>query len=81
MPSRPENPVDLVLSIAALVKLGLKGGGGSVRCLIHLCFLSIFLSVGWYLSRDMVEKCAFSTLDCSSGEDVVLLFVVIASCM
>ena len=53
MPSGPVDPVDFVLSIAALDLLGLKGGRGSVRCLILLCVLSISLSIGSCGSRDM----------------------------
>ena len=51
----PIDPVDLVLSIAVLVMLGVKGGGGSVRGLIFLCFLSISQSIGFSGSRDMEE--------------------------
>ena len=42
---RPVDPIDLVLYIAVLVLLGVNGGGGSVRGLMLLCVLSIFLSV------------------------------------
>ena len=47
--------MDLVFSIAALVMLGVKGGGGSVRDLILLCVLCIFLSAGYCGCRDMDE--------------------------
>ena len=46
MPSEPLDPVELALSIAVLVLLGVKGGGGLVRGLILLGVLSISLSVG-----------------------------------
>ena len=49
------DPVDLVLSITVLVMLAVNGGGGSVRGLILLCFMSIYLSVGSCGSRDMEE--------------------------
>ena len=49
------DPVDLVLSIAVLVMLGMKGGGDSVRVLILLCVLSISLSVGSCGSRELKE--------------------------
>ena len=55
MPSGPVDPVDLVLSIAVLVMLGVERGGGSVRGLFLLCVLSISLSVGSCGSRDMEE--------------------------
>ena len=55
MQSGPVDPVDLVLSIAALVLLRVNGGGGSVRGLILLCVLSISQSVGSCGSRDMEE--------------------------
>ena len=41
VPSGPVDPVDLVLSIAVLVILGVNGGEGSVRDLILLCVLSV----------------------------------------
>ena len=60
-----------MLSTAALVMLGVKGGEGSVRGFILLCVLSIYPSV----------RCTFSRLNCSLGEGIVLLFVVRASCV
>ena len=42
---RSVDPLDLVLSIAVLAMLGVKGVGGSVRRLILLCVLSVSLSV------------------------------------
>ena len=53
MPLGPLDPVDLVLSIAVMVMLRVKGGGGSVRGLFLLCVLSISLSVGSCGSREM----------------------------
>ena len=53
MPSGPVDPVDLVLSITALVMLEVNGAGGSLRGLILLCILSISLSVGSCESRAM----------------------------
>ena len=47
--------VDLVLSIAVLVMLEVKGGGGSVRGLFLLCVQYISLSVGSCRSREMEE--------------------------
>ena len=49
------DPVDLVLSIIALVMLEVKGGEGSLRGLILLCFLYISLSVGSRGSCDIEE--------------------------
>ena len=57
-----DTAVDLVLSIAALVTLGLKGGGCSERGTFLLCVLSISLSVGlwgvviWMSSVRTVEQ-------------------------
>ena len=55
MTSGSVDPVDLVLSIAVLFMLGVKGGGGLVRGLILLYVLAICLSVGWCGSREMEE--------------------------
>ena len=49
----PVDPVDLVLSIATFVILGVKGEGSSVKGLILLWVLSISQSVGLCVSRDM----------------------------
>ena len=81
MPSGPVGSVDLVLSIAVYVMLGLKGGGGSTRGLILLRVLSFCLSVGSCASHEKEEYCAFSRLDCSLGERIVLMFVVTVSCV
>ena len=68
-------------SIADLVVLGVFEGGGLVlgRCL--RCVLLSNLSVGWCGSLEVVEKCLLRRFDCSLGEGIVLLFVVIASCV
>jgi len=70
-----------VSSIAALVMLGVIGGGGSVlgRCL--RCVLLSLLSVGWCGSVEMDARCLLRRFDCSLGEGIVLLFVVMASCV
>ena len=64
-----------------MVMLEVNGGAGSVRSLIFLCVLSIYLSVGSCGSCDVEEFCVISKLDCSLGEGIVLLFVVMASCV
>ena len=69
------NHVDLVLSIAAWVMLGLEEGEGSVRGLVLLCVLSISLPVRWCESCDMDELCAFSRLGLSLGKGIVLFFL------
>ena len=68
-------------SIADLVMLGVIGGEGSVlgRCL--RCVLLSNLSVGWCGSLEIVAKCLMRRFDCSLGEGIVLLFVVMASCV
>ena len=49
------DPVDLVLSITALVLLWLKGEGGSARGLILLYVLSVSLSERWFWNGDLGE--------------------------
>ena len=66
-------------SIAALVMLGVIGGGGSVLGRCRRCILSSSLSVGWCGRREIEAKCLFSMLDCSLGVGMVSLFDVIAS--
>ena len=68
-------------SIAALVMLGVIGGGGSVFGRCRRCVLLSNLSVGWCGSLDMFAKCLLRRFDCSLGEGIVLLFVVMASCV
>ena len=75
------DPIDLVLSIAVLDMIWVKGGGGLVRGLILLCVLYISLSVGPCGSANLEEWRALSRFDCSLGEAIVLLFMVMASCL
>ena len=65
-------------SIAALVMLGVIGGGGEVFGRCRRCVLLSNLSVGWCGNLDMLAKCLLRRCDCSLGEGIVLLFVVMA---
>ena len=81
MPSGPVQEVGFVRSIAALVIMGVIGGEGSVFGCCRRCVLLSNLSMGWCGSPHMFAKCLLRRFDCSLGERIVLLFVVMASCV
>ena len=45
------------------------------------CVLLSILSMGWCGSLEIVAKCLLRKFDCSLGEGIVFLFVVMASCV